>query len=127
MVDHGSKRLQEEAAALGGAPVPNVTNVPGVLKAFVITSGIMLLIGAILLAVLIMLRTAGGSGGDEVAGAPSAPVDLDLPAGARVDQVMADGKRLVLLAEDREGRQFLAVVDALSGERLSLIRINPSP
>lgn len=103
-----------------------MTNVPGVLKAFVITSGIILLIGGILLAVMIMLKAGSGDGVDEVS-SPSAPVDLTLPAGAEVNEVIADGKRLVLLAEDQDGQQYLVVVDALSGERLSLIRVNPSP
>jgi hypothetical protein len=126
MVDHGTKRQQAEAAAVGGGPAPNVTNVPGVLKAFVITSGVMLLIGAILLVILIMLRAAGG-GGDLQESAQPGPVDLDLPEGARIEQVIADGKRLVLLAENRDGGQYLAVIDAMSGERLSLIRVNPAP
>lgn len=125
MIDHGSQR-QQDAAAVSGGPAPNVTNVPGVLKAFVITSGIMLLIGGILLTVMIMLKAGSGDEGDEVS-SPSAPVDLALPAGAKVNEVIADGKRLVLLAEDQDGQQYLAVVDALSGERLSLIRVNPSP
>lgn len=103
-----------------------MTNVPGVLKAFVITSGVMLLIGAILLAVLIMLKAGDNDRGDEVS-TPQAPVDLHLPAGARVGQVIAAGKRLILLAEDQHGQQYLAVIDALSGKRLSLIRITPSP
>lgn len=109
---------------MGETPAPNVTNVPGVLKAFVITSGVMLLIGVILLAVLIMLKAGSDEGSDE-AGAQAGPVDIELPAGARIDQVIADGKRLVLLAEDQEGQQYLAVVDALSGERLSLLQIKP--
>jgi hypothetical protein len=85
----------------------------------------MLLIGAILLVILIMLRAAGG--GDLQESAQPGPVDLDLPEGARIEQVIADGKRLVLLAENRDGGQYLAVIDAMSGERLSLIRVNPAP
>lgn len=86
----------------------------------------MLLIGGILLTVMIMLKAGSGDEGDKVS-SPSAPVDLALPAGAKVNEVIADGKRLVLLAEDQDGQQYLVVVDALSGERLSLIRVNPSP
>ena len=103
-----------------------MANVPGVLKAFVITTGIMLVIGAIALAVLIMLK-ASRTDESAVVEAQALPVDLDLPSGTRVQQVIPEGKRLVLLAEDQEGRQYLAVVDALSGARLSLIRITPSP
>ncbi len=124
MVDRGSKRHQEDAAALAGRATPNVDNVPGVLKAFVIAGGVALLIGVILLAALIMLRAGGGS--ERASTPPAEPVDLALPAGARVGQVVVDGRRLVLLAEGPDGGQYLAVVDALSGERLSLIRIIPA-
>lgn len=101
-----------------------MANVSALLKAFVITGGVVLLIGIILLAVMIMLQVAGR---DDPSGAEgsTAPVDLALPSGARVTQVIADGRRLVLLAEDADGRQYLAVVDAESGERQSLIRITP--
>lgn len=107
-------------------PSANVTNVPGVLKGFVIISGIMLLIGAILLVALIMLK-AMGDGEESTSEVQRAPIDLELPAGAKINQMVADGKRLVLLAEDDTGQQYVAVVDALTGERLSLIRVTPTP
>lgn len=111
---------------MSGGPASNRAAVPGVLKAFVITSGVILLIGVILLAVMIMLKASRDVEDSEAVDLPSAPIDLALPEGARVDQVIANGKRLVLLAEDADGGQYLAVVDALSGERLSLMRIIPS-
>ncbi len=111
---------------MGGTSAPKVANVPGVLKAFVITTGIMLVIGAIALTVLIMLK-ANRNGDSEAVSAKASPIDLELPSGTRVHQVIVDGKRLVLLAEDQGGQQYLAVVDAISGARLSLIRITPSP
>lgn len=110
---------------MDGQPAPNVNNVPGLLKAFVILGGMALLVGIIMLAVMIMMRASTGDAPDRVA-APAAPVDLALPAGVRVSQIVADGKRLVLLGEDREGQQYLAVVDTLSGERQSLIRLIPA-
>ena len=48
-----------------------------------------------------------------------------LPAGARIEQVVVDGRRLVLLGSDEAGEQFLAVVDPVTGERLSLLRVRP--
>jgi hypothetical protein len=78
-----------------------VDNIPSALKAFVIVGGIALIAGTILLVVLIVL-----------------------PAGARIDQVVVDGRRLVLLGTDEAG-QFLAVVDPVTGERLSLLRVRP--
>lgn len=102
-----------------------MTNVPPVLKAFVITTGIILLIGVIILTVMIMLK-AGADEGSEETSLPKPAVDLALPSGAKVNQMVVDGKRLVLLAEDQTGQQYLAVVDALSGARLSLIRVKPA-
>ena len=103
-------------------------NVPRLLKAFVIGGGILLVAGTILLVVLIALGV-----GQDPRPAPATPaaatrlVDLALPSGARIVQMSTDGDRLLLLAEDGAGRQFLAVVDALTGERLSLIRVRTEP
>ncbi len=98
-----------------------------------IISGVMILLGVILLIVMILVKASSsieGNGQSNAGGtaidAPSPPVDLALPAGTRVEQVHVDGRRLVLLAQDQESRQYLAVVDALSGERLSLIRVTPA-
>lgn len=110
--------MQEETA-------DKVNAVPGLLKAFVILGGIGLLVGIIALAVMIMLR-AGGDRALTQVDAPAAPVDLPLPVGARVVEVVVDGKRLVLLGEDEGGQQFIAVVDADSGARRSLIRLAPA-
>ena len=109
--------MQEETA-------DKVNNVPGLLKAFVILGGIALLIGVVLLAVMIMLRATGDAPkrGVEATG----PVDVALPAGVRVSQVVVDGKRLVLLGEGADGQQYIAVVDAVSGVRQNLIRLAPA-
>lgn len=97
--------------------------VSGVLKAFVIGAGIVLFAGTILLVTLIVLRITGGR---EVALPPAAQaVDLQLPAGARIEQVVPDGVRVLLLGTDRTGAQFLAVVDPATGERLMLVRVRP--
>jgi hypothetical protein len=96
-----------------------VDNIPSALKAFVIVGGIALIAGTILLVVLIVLR----AGADDPIVQP-APQALFLPAGARIDQVVVDGRRLVLLGTDEAG-QFLAVVDPVTGERLSLLRVRP--
>lgn len=94
-------------------------NIPTVLKAFVIGGGIVLVAGAILLAVLIALRAGDGSAVQQV------PQTLLLPAGAHIEQVVVDGRRLVVLGSDGAGQQFLAVVDPVTGERLSLLRVRP--
>jgi hypothetical protein len=97
-----------------------VDNISPVLKAFVIAGAIVLVAGTILLAVLIALRA--GESGRLV---PQAPQALLLPAGARIEQVVVDGRRLVLLGTDQAGMQFLAVIDPVTGERLSLLRVHP--
>ena len=97
-----------------------VDNIPTLLKAFVIGGGILLVGGTLLLAVLIMLR----AGGDErLVRRPEAT--LGLPRGARVEQVVANGERWLLLGTDGAGQQFVAEVDARTGERLSLLWLQP--
>ena len=122
MVDQGRTG---EAAAMQEETAPNVNNVSGLLKAFVILGGVVLVIGMLLLAVMIVIRSTGISTGDAPGRelASSGPVDLALPAGVRVGQVVVDGKRLVLLGEGPDGQQYIAVVDADSGERKTLIRV----
>jgi len=97
-----------------------VDNIPSLLKAFVIGGGILLVGGTLLLAVLIMLR----AGGDErLVRRPEAT--LGLPRGARIEQVVANGERWLLLGTDGAGQQFVAEVDARTGERLSLLWLQP--
>lgn len=95
-------------------------NIPRLLKAFVIAGGVALVGGTILLVTLLVLRATGG-GPD--AGQPEAT--LALPAGGRIEQVVADGERWLLLGSDAAGQQFLAVVDARSGRRVSLLWLQP--
>jgi hypothetical protein len=97
-----------------------VDNIPSILKVFVIAGGMALVAGTILLAVLIVTRAR-----DDAALVQRAPQALHLPVGARIEQVVVDGRRLVLLGTDGAGAQFLAVVDPATGERLSLLRIRP--
>jgi hypothetical protein len=97
-----------------------VDNIPSILKAFVIAAGIALVAGTLLLAVLIVARAR-----DDGAIVQRDPQTLRLPAGARIEQVVVDGRRLVVLGTDGAGAQFLAVVDPATGERLSLLRVQP--
>jgi Family of unknown function (DUF6476) len=97
-----------------------VDNVSSILKVFVIAAGIVLVAGTLLLAVLIVMRA-----GDDDPITQQTPQPLLLPAGARIEQVVVDGRRLVLLGTDEAGEQFVAVVDPATGERLSLLRVRP--
>lgn len=95
-------------------------NISNLLKAFVIACGIALVAGTIVLIALLVMRA-----GDRGPIGQQAPQTLRLPAGARIEQVVVDGRRLVLLGTDGAGAQFLAVVDPATGERLALLRIRP--
>jgi len=100
-----------------------VDNVSNFLKVFVIAGGVALLAGTVLLVALIMLQATD----DEQATSPAAIVDLPLPPGARIEQVISDRRGLVLLLTDAAERQYLAVVDRETGERVTLLRIQPEP
>ena len=94
-------------------------NIPRLLKAFVVTGAIALVGGTALLVALLVLRATGGP----VAGQPE--VTIALPSGGRIEQVVPDGQRWLLLGSAAGGQQFLAVVDARSGERLGLLWLQP--
>ncbi|MEM7026112.1 MAG: hypothetical protein AAF637_26575 [Pseudomonadota bacterium] len=116
-----------------------------VLKGVVIGGGVLLMAGTILLIVLIVMRSGERSPAEDAerqdAGIvekqpaqgchsgqpPSEPVDVVLPAGGVVEQIVPDGGCLVLLGTDQAGQQFIAVVDPRSGERISLILLQPQP
>jgi hypothetical protein len=89
----------------------------------VILGGVMLVVGVIALAVMIVIRSTGAGDPPEGGPASSGTADLALPSGVRVAQVVVEGKRLVLLGEGPDGRQYIAVVDADSGARKTLIRV----
>jgi hypothetical protein len=97
-----------------------VGDIPNLLKAFVIAGGIALIVGTGLLVVLILAR---GDRGRPVG--PQLPTTIALPAGARVDQLAADGGRWLLLGTAGNGRQFLAVVDPRTGKPASLLWLQP--
>jgi hypothetical protein len=99
-----------------------VERVSSWLKAFVVGGGVLVLGGTILLVVLLVSRATTDQGEDTaVAGRP---VELVLPAGATVHEVVPDGRnRVLLLGTGGDGRQFIAVVDPVTGERLSLVHI----
>lgn len=111
-------------ASMQDETAPNVNNVSGVLKGFVILGGVLIVVGMIVLVIMIIIRGATTTGDAPKPGVtPAGPVDLALPSGVRISQVLADGRRLVLVGEGDDGQQYIAVVDADSGERKTLIRV----
>ena len=95
-------------------------NIPRLLKVFVIAGAIALIGGTALLVTLLVLRATGG-GPD--AGRLNTAVAL--PPGGRIEQVTADGERWLLLGSDAASQQFLLVIDARTGRRLSLLWLQP--
>ena len=100
-------------------------NVSNFLKVFVVASGVALLAGIVLLVALILVRA--NDDGQATLPASAAIVDLPLPAGARIQQVISDRRGLVLLLTDAAERQYIAVVDRETGERVTLLRVQPEP
>lgn len=100
-------------------------NVSNFLKVFVVAGGVALLAGTVLLVALILVRA--NDDGQTTPPASAAIVDLPLPAGARIQQVISDRRGLVLLLTDAAERQYIAVVDRETGERVTLLRIQPEP
>lgn len=95
-------------------------DVPGFLKAFVIGGGVLLVAGMLLLATLLAVRVTGGD--EDARPGVSGSFELLLPEGARIERIVPDGRRVLLLGVAGDGGQFLAVIDPETGERLSLIR-----
>ena len=93
------------------------------LKVFVVVAGVVLLVGTTVLVWLLLQRPPRDAA---PRGAP-APIlaELPLPAGARIEQMVLDGPRLVLLIRAEQEQQYLALVNPATGERLSLVRIAP--
>ncbi|HEX6142294.1 MAG TPA: hypothetical protein VFZ01_06230 [Geminicoccaceae bacterium] len=100
------------------------------LKAFVIGSGILLIVGTTALAVLMVLRI-GADPPPPAAPAPAPPLEsfVPLPDGARIDQVVPDPAhgRLLLLGTAGDGSPFLALIDPDRGRLVGMIRFGPAP
>jgi hypothetical protein len=84
------------------------------LKVFVVVGGLLIVAGAVTLAVLL-----AGRGAEPVRGEQTVAV----PAGMRVIQVVPDGRRLLLLLEADDGAQAIAVIEG--GRRTGLMSIEP--
>lgn len=115
-------------------------NISKLLKGFVIAGGIALIAGTAVLIVMIVMRGSGNRSADRSveapllapdrcgSGAPSSqPLSVPLPAGARVEQIVQGGNCLILLGMGGDGQQFVALVDPLTGERISLLLLRPEP
>ena len=107
----------------------------GLVKLFVVVAGILIIGGTVALIWLLVQR--GGEPQELVrpvaverpasAPAPEAELraDLAIPAGAAVIDVKLAGGQVLLLMRSLDGEEYLAMVDPLTGRRLSLLRLVP--
>ena len=101
------------------------------LKILVIVLGVLILAGVAVIITTIVNRAQSGSrGGEPVAAAvePAAPAafgerSLDLPAGAKIESMVAEGDRLILRLRLKDGAESLVVVDLATGRRLGILRV----
>lgn len=92
-------------------------------KIFVVVAGIAIVLGTATLIWLLVKR--GGEARPPAASVQAEPVNVALPRGAEVIQVMVSGSQLLLLGRAPGEGQFVAVVDLASGERRRLLRLVP--
>lgn len=110
------------------------------LRAFVIVAGIAILAGVGILVWLLFQRSQDRAVTDPaavstpIAGSPAQPVtpaaplapvlaDLHLPAGSAIIDIRVTPERIVLLIRTADEQDYLAVVDAATGERRMLLRV----
>ena len=107
---------EEDEAAAAAAMAPWVK----MLKAFVVVTGIALVLTTILFVyLLIEKRNEERALEAERERGPAAPVAA--PAGAEIREVQFRGDRALLVLEGGDGREYLMLVDMTSGERVSLV------
>lgn len=102
----------------------------GAVKLAVGVMGMLIVVGVVILAVTVVQRLSGGSGVDPTSRARSEmpppsfdEVSLPLPAGAVIQDMEMDGRRLILRLLLAGDRPALMLVDLDTGRRLGLIRL----
>ena len=107
----------------------------GLVKLFVVVSGVVLILGMVALVWLLATRErpAERMATERLVAPPTAPsvveeavvTDLPLPSGTVVIDMQVSGPSAALLLRSVEGVEFLAWVDLPSGKRRSLLRLVP--
>lgn len=95
------------------------------LKVFVVVAGVAIILGTITLIWLLATRRESEQAPAEAVQQLVVPGTVPLPPGAEVTQLALSGSRLVLLGRIPGEGQFVAVVDASSGELVRLLRLAP--
>ncbi len=94
------------------------------LKLFVVVGGLLLIAGFALLGVLLLDRKDKREARELELSERATPIALDLPAGLRVQSVLPDGARLLLTLRG-DAQDFIAIIDAETGERVRLYALPP--
>lgn len=94
------------------------------LKAVVIILGVMIVAGAVVVAVELFRRAGTMS---TAATGSYADVPVPLPPGARALGMAGDGDALSLLVEGRDGRQQVLTIDRRTGAVLGVLQLRPEP
>ncbi|MFQ5786309.1 MAG: hypothetical protein ACE5H8_16005 [Alphaproteobacteria bacterium] len=92
------------------------------LKAVVIILGVVIAIGAAVIAVEVFRRA-----GTLVTRSPGTLATVALGAGERVVAMTGEGDALSLLVEDAEGRQRVLTIDRRSGAVIGTLTLEPAP
>jgi hypothetical protein len=94
------------------------------LKVFIVISGIVLILGTTALIWLLVAKPSDG--GDAAIALDNVTItELALPQGAHIVEMRLDGRTALLRLRDAADQEYLALVDAATGERRSLLRIVP--
>lgn len=102
----------------------NTRNMKGLL-ALVIIMGVMIVAGLVVVVVTIAMRLSG-SGTDAAApGAGFEALDLPIPAGCQVMEMVAADDRLILRLGSGERCNKILLVDAASGRHVGTVRLVP--
>ncbi|MGE0118276.1 MAG: hypothetical protein AB7S71_03410 [Dongiaceae bacterium] len=102
----------------------NTRNMKGLL-ALVIIMGVLIVAGLIVVVVTIAMRLSG-SGTEATAARPGfETLDLPVPAGCQVMEMVAADDRLILRLGSGERCNQIIVVDAVNGQNLGTVRLMP--
>lgn len=95
------------------------------LLALVIIMGVLIVAGLIVVVVTIATRLSGSGTDTAAATAAFSPLDLPIPAGCEVMEMVAAEGRLILRLGRGERCSQVLVVDAASGRHLGTVRLVP--
>jgi len=100
------------------------------LKAIVVIMGVLILIGSTVVVITIVNRLSGDGVDEDTAPPPAAAFGvqrLPVPAGARLQSMIAEDDRLYLHVRGADGVEIVVVADPATGALLGRFRLEPAP